>query len=100
MGNDNAHEQRNTRRVHYFVPEPTSIDRVHVQSDRVQHLRDQQPGLQREGYSNAVETLPRIRIPAVPAILSEHLVHGSPGRCVYHHHNHGHRYTLRQEQKL
>ncbi|VVD05227.1 unnamed protein product [Leptidea sinapis] len=88
MGDHNAHQQRHAGRVHDLVPEPAALDGVLVPRDRVQHVRNQHALVQRQGDRDAVQVVPGVRLPAAPALLPPHLVHGGAGGRLHHHHHH------------
>lgn len=100
MGDNNANQQRYFRRVYDIVSKSAPFDHVLVPGDSIQYVRHQQSGVHRESDRDPFQTVPRVRVPAVPAVLPPHVVYGGAGRRLYHHHYNGHRYSLRQKQEL
>ena len=69
MGNDYQNQQWHTRGVHDIIPESSSVDGVLVPGDSVQHVRDQQPNVQRKGHRNAFKAVLGVRVLTVPTVL-------------------------------
>lgn len=100
MGDYNPHQQWNAGGVHHIVPKFAAVYRILVPRDSVQQVRNQQPYVQRQGDRDAFQVVPGVWVPPAPAVLPPHVVYGRAGGSLRHHHYHGHRNTLCQEQEL
>lgn len=100
MGADNEDNERHSRRIHNFVPESAAVNELLDPSDRLQHVWHQQPGVCQGGGGDAFQAVPRVWVLAVPPVLPQPVVHGGARCGLRHHHYHGHRHTLCQEQEL